>query len=118
MRGFLTLFFTVWLVHLFLPWWAIALPVLLIAAWQFNSPSRSFWIGFLAGGSAWLVQALYIHIANQGILSGRIADMMGAGSPLVILLITFLIGGAITAAAALVGTLFKRTVMPPETNTA
>lgn len=108
MRAFISIFIACWLFNLFLPWWGTVIPVLFIAAWMLEENLPAFLIAFLSSGLAWFVQALYIHIANQGILSTRIADMMGVGSPLVVLLITFLIGGILGGVTALTGVLLKQ----------
>ena len=55
--------------------------------------------------STWGGQALYVHIANEGILSTRIAEMLGVGSPLIVVLITGVLGGLVSGLATLTGSL-------------
>jgi len=55
----------------------------------------------------------YIHIANEGVLTTRIADMMSVGSPLIVLFITFLIGGLLGGVSALSGVLIKQNLIQP-----
>lgn len=114
MRAFLSIFLACWLFNLFLPWWGSVIPALFIAAWMLDKSLAGFMIGFLGSGFAWLVQAGYIHVANQGILTTRIADMMGIGSPLVVLLITFLIGGILGGVSAMTGVLIKQNLLNPQ----
>lgn len=100
---------TAFLLNLFLPWWSIALPGL-IFGYGFNQKALpSFAWGFLALFLLWGGQALYIHYANDGILSTRIAEMLTIGSPLLVVLITGIIGGLVSGLAALTGSLIKET---------
>ncbi len=113
MRAFLAILFFSWLFTLFLPWWGIVIPCLIVGAWLIESGGRAFVIGFFACGLAWFLQALYIDIANESILSTRIAEMMGVGSHWIILLVTFLIAALIGGLATLTGYFFK-VVLKPE----
>lgn len=114
MRAFISIFIACWLVNLFLPWWGSVIPVFFLAAWMLNDSLPGFFIAFTACGLAWLLQAGYIHFANDGILTTRIADMMGTGSPLVILFITFLIGGVLGGVSAMTGILLKQNLNSPQ----
>lgn len=113
MRAFLAILFFSWLFTLFLPWWGIVIPCLIFGAWFIESGGKAFLIGFVAGGLAWFLQALYIDIANESILSTRIAEMMGVGSHWIILLATFLIAALIGGFATLTG-YFLKAVLKPE----
>lgn len=94
------------LLNLFLPWWSIAIPGL-IFGYLFNKKALpSFGWGFLALFLLWGGQALYIHFANDGILSTRIAEMLSVGSPMLVVLITGIIGGLVSGLATFTGTLF------------
>lgn len=97
------------LLNLFLPWWSIAIPGL-IFGYVFNKKAfPSFGWGFLALFLLWGGQALYIHFANNAILSSRIAEMLSVGSPLLVVLITAMIGGLVSGLATLTGSLVKET---------
>ncbi len=61
----------------------------------------------MAVGFAWGVHAFYIHIANEGILTARIAEMIQIGSPYIIILFTFLIGAVIGGLGTTTGYYFK-----------
>ncbi len=108
MRPFLFIFLLAWLFNLFLPWWAALLPAAAIGAWLIQGAQQAFFTGFLAGGLAWFIQPLYIHIANKGVLSGRIADMLQIGSPWLLLAIMFLMGGLLIGSGTLFGFQLKK----------
>lgn len=115
MRAFLILLVFCWLSTLFLPWWGIVLPGLIVGAWLIDRNGTSFMIGFAAGGLAWFLQALYIDVANESILSTRIADMVGLQSHLLILGITFLVAALMGALATLAGTSLRQALKPSAT---
>lgn len=107
MKEFVIVLFLSWLFTLFFPWWGVLIPTFITGIWLLNGSFRAFIIGFSGAGLAWFFQALYIHIANEGILSSRIAEMMGVGSPWVVLLITFIVGALAGGIGALTGYLLK-----------
>lgn len=113
MRAFFAILFFSWLLTVFLPWWGIVIPCFIFGAWLIEAGGRAFLIGFFAGGLAWFLQALYIDIANESILSTRIAEMMGVGSHWIILLATFLIAALPGGFATLTG-YFLKAVLKPE----
>lgn len=96
------------LLNFFLPWWSIALPGLVFGYILKPKALSAFGLGFLALFLLWGGQALYIHFANDGILSTRIAEMLQVGSPLLVVLITAIIGGIVSAFATLTGALFNK----------
>lgn len=113
MRAFIAILFFSWLLTLFFPWWGVVIPGILFGAMFLKSGVKAFFIGFAATGLAWFLQALYIDIANESILSIRIAEMMGVGSHWIILLATFLIAALLGGLATVTGYLLK-TVLKPE----
>ncbi|HET8865330.1 MAG TPA: hypothetical protein VFM80_06490 [Gracilimonas sp.] len=100
---------TAFLLNLFLPWWSIAIPGLIFGYLLNEKALLSFSLGFLALFLLWGGQALYIHIANDAILSSRIAEMLSLGSPILVILITGILGGLISGLATLTGALVKQT---------
>ena len=73
---------------------------------------HAFLIGFSGVGSAWFIQAFYIHVMNEGILSGRIAEMLQVNSAENVLILTFITGGLLGAVAATTGYFFKSAFKP------
>lgn len=112
MRPFFAIFFLCWFFTLFLPWWAMLIPAILLGAWLLEKSLNAFLIGFSAAGMAWFIHVLYIHIANDAILSTRIAETFGVGSPWILLLITFFIGGILGGLGTLLGVQFKHVFRP------
>ncbi|MDZ7721002.1 MAG: hypothetical protein U5K72_19435 [Balneolaceae bacterium] len=112
MRAFIAILFFSWLLTLFLPWWGIIIPGLIFGAWLLQGGLQAFLTGFLACGLAWFLQALYIDLANESILSTRIAEMMGVGSHWIILLATFSVAALTGGIATLSGYLVKAVLKP------
>ncbi len=103
----LLILITSFLLNLILPWWSIAIPGL-IFGYQFKKSAwLSFGLGFLALFLLWGGQAVYIHFSNDGIMSTRIAELLGVGSPYLVILITGVLGGLVSGIATLTGTLFN-----------
>ena len=100
---------TAFLLNLFLPWWSITLPGLFFGWWFNKKAGTSFVFGFLALFLLWGGQALYIHFANDSILSARIAEMLQLGSPLLVVLITGVLGGLVSGIATVTGSLIQET---------
>ena len=112
MRNFILLFFSFWIVTLFLPWWTLLIPAIVLGATLFSYPQAAFFTGFLSLFAAWFVQVLYIDIANESILSGRIAEMLGVGQGWLVLLITAAIGGLIGGMGTLLGSQIRQLLRP------
>ena len=112
MRSFSAILILTWFLNLFLPWWSALLPAIGIGIWLLDGAFKAFFTGLAAGGTAWLIQALYIHIANEGILTGRIAEVIQVGSPLLVLLFTFTIGGLLSGTGTLVGYHLRTLIRP------
>jgi len=100
---------TAFLLNLFLPWWSVAIPGLIFGYLFSQKAFSSFGWGFLALFLLWGGQALYTHLANDGILTSRIAEMLSLGSPILIVLITGILGGLVSGLAALTGSLVRET---------
>jgi len=114
MRNFILLFFSFWIVTLFLPWWTLLIPAVILGGTLFKSAVSAFFTGFLSLFAAWLVQVLYIDIANESILSGRIAEMLGVGQSWLVLLITAVIGGLIGGLGTLLGAQIRLLLQPDQ----
>lgn len=97
-----------WLLSFVLPWWSLAFPALFFGASMGASGSHSFGYGALGIGVWWLIHTLYIYIANDGILTSRIANLFSLPYPWLLILITILIGALAGGLATLTGYLLKQ----------
>ena len=95
----------------YFPWWTIAVAGFVIALLLPQSPFSAFFSGFIAIFLLWTIIAALINTANGGILSGRIGLLLGIGkSPVLLVIITGLVGGIVAGFAALSASLLRRPV--------
>lgn len=98
---------------LYLPWWSIAIASFLVAVSIYQPPFLAFLTGFAGLFLLWLLLAWGIDAANDSVLAVRISVLMGFGeSPVLLILITALIGGITGGLGALTGSLAR--LMRPE----
>ncbi len=92
MIGVLICFFGILILQLATPfwWWIMAVPFV-FAIFKARSGWDGFRTGMLSAGALWLLASLYYWLTGSGIIVSRVADMMGVGSPVVVLLATTLI---------------------------
>lgn len=88
---------------LYLPWWSIAPVAFGVALLMHQSIGRSFLAGFLGIFLLWLVVAWWRNYKNESFLSIKVAQLFGVGSPLLLILITALIGALVGGFAAISG---------------
>ena len=87
---------------MFLPWWSIALAAFLVIFIIKLSPLPAFFSGFLGVFICWSLVALFRDIANEGVLSVKIAQIFPlGGSAALLIFITALVGGIVGGLAAL-----------------
>lgn len=99
------------LCHFGLPWWAMA-PIGFAAALLFpQAVARSFGIAFAAGFLLWYASALLPHLANGGILSGKIGQLFLGLKGWQLLSLAGLLGGLLTGMGALTGALLRDVFM-------
>jgi hypothetical protein len=98
---------------LWFDWWIIAIVSFLVAILIPQALWKAFLSGFIALFLLWAGLSLWIDIRNQGILSGKIAELLPLGGNSVLLLIIIgFIGGIVAGFAAMSGSsLRKRRVM-------
>ncbi|HEV7779867.1 MAG TPA: hypothetical protein VGO58_01305, partial [Chitinophagaceae bacterium] len=89
---------------LFLPWWCIAVTSLLVAVLIHQKAGKAFLSGFLGVFILWAGLAWWMDMANNGVLSVKIAKVLPlGGSSMVLILVTGLIGGLVGGMAGLSG---------------
>lgn len=95
------------LCHLGLPWWTMA-PIGFAAALLFpQSAGRAFGAAFGAGFLLWYVSALLPHVANGGILSGKIGQLFLGLKGWQLLTLAGTLGGMLAGMGALTGSLLR-----------
>ena len=114
MRQLITIIITAllaWLASYSFAWWMVAVISFLIAVvWQLK-PGWAFVNGFLSIGLLWLYLILRTDIANEQILSNRIAQLFGLGHTLFIvvnIVLGGLVGGLGGWSGASIWKIFKR----------
>lgn len=98
------------LVSLVGTWWAFVPAVFAVSYFITQKPGASFLAGFIALFALWVVYAYMQSTANEGLLAGKMAQLLAPltqGSTTLLLLITGLTGGLLGAFAALSGNLTK-----------
>jgi ABC-type multidrug transport system fused ATPase/permease subunit len=91
------------LLQLFLPWWIIAIVAFGAALWKATTGNTAFWSGFLAIVLVWMLMATVIHVRTDGILTERIAALLGLPASFLLIVVTALAGGIVGGMAALSG---------------
>ena len=105
---------TAWILGLFLPWWSLAIPCLILGAWLGKSGGRSFMYGFTGIALLWLLQSIFIHFANGGILTARIAELFSLPDPVLVMLLTAIVGGIAGGLSTLAGFYFSEAFLKIE----
>ena len=93
---------------LFLPWWAIAIAAFLVTALIRQAPVYAFLAGFLSIFLLWSVMALIISYNNDDILAHKVSQLIiQVDNPLLLVLVTGLLGGIVAGLAALAGSFVR-----------
>jgi hypothetical protein len=97
---------------LFLPWWTIAVAAFVVSALIPQRPLLSFTSGFLALFLLWGLLALYIDLANNSILSTRVAGVLPLqGSSIALIVVTGFVGALVGGGGSLTASFIFRQKM-------
>jgi hypothetical protein len=89
---------------LFLPWWGIAIAAFVVAIIIPLRAGISFIAGFLGVFLLWAGLAFWFDAGNEGILSGKIANILPlGGNSMLLVLVTGFVGGLVGGFAAFTG---------------
>ena len=89
-------------------WWFFAVIAFLVAALIHQRGHKAFFAGFLALFILWFVLAFWMDIANEGVLSVKIASILPlGGSKWLLMIVTGFIGGLVAGFAALSGSYLR-----------
>lgn len=86
--------------ELTLPWWGIGLAAFLAGLWKAPSGWKSLGAGFAGAGLLWLIATGYIHLKSGGILTVSVAQIARLSTPVILIVLTALIGGLVGGLAA------------------
>lgn len=93
-----------------LPWWSFAITSLIVSVAIHQRAGRAFLSGFLGVFLLWSGMALLKDAANDHLLSTKVAQVLPlGGSYLLLILVTGLIGGLVSAFAAISGSYLRST---------
>ena len=98
------------LAHPFLPWYAIVIVAFLLGLLVQAGSLSSFGAGFAGGFLLWGIYAGYLNHHNAGLLAGKMGQLMGGLSPLLMVLLTAFLGGLLAGMGALSGNLGRAVV--------
>jgi hypothetical protein len=94
---------------LYLPWWSVAIAAFLVIALIHQSPLPAFFAGFIAVFLLWSILAFIISYRNDDILAHKVSQLIiTVDNPLLLVLITGLIGGITGGLAALAASFIRK----------
>ena len=92
-----------------LPWWSFVLTNLIIAIALPIKPFQAFIAGALGVGALWAGLAFGIDLANNHILSTKVAQILPlGGSYIALILVTALVGALLGGLASLTGSFVRK----------
>lgn len=112
MKAFFALLLTTWFFSLYLPWWSIVLPAILIGAWLCPGVLNGFATGFIASGLAWIGQAGITSFRNGGVLIERVGELLSGSPSWVVFLLIGLIAGLLGGTGASLGVQIREKLHP------
>lgn len=92
---------------LYFPWWSLAVMAFLVALLVHQKAGKAFLAAFIALFLLWGCLALWIDMQNAGILSKRIAALLGLESRFLLILITGLVAALVAGFAAMSGSYLR-----------
>lgn len=94
---------------LFLPWWSVALVAFIVSVAVGERPGSAFLTAFLAVFLFWFGYSYFQDLANDSILSSRISFLfLGTQSPILMNLVTGLVGGLVAGMGGLTGAFLRK----------
>ena len=112
MKFFISLILTALLAFafcLFLPWWSIAIAAFIVAALIPQKPGKAFYTAFIALLLLWGGLSFWMSNNNQHVLAHKISQLiLKMDNPMLLILITALIGAFVAGFAALAGSYLRK----------
>jgi hypothetical protein len=95
---------------LFLPWWSIALAAFIVAALIPQKPFKSFLSAFAALFLLWGGLSFWMSNNNNHVLAHKVSPLIiKMDSPVLLVLVTALVGALVAGLAALAGSYLRKT---------
>ena len=92
-----------------LPWWSFVVTNLMIAIALPIKPLQSFFAGALGVGALWAGLAFGIDMANNHILSSKVAQILPlGGSYIALIIVTVFVGALLGGLASLTGSFVRK----------
>ena len=92
-----------------LPWWSFVVTSFLVSVAIHQRAVKAFLAGFLGLFILWVSLATMKDVANEHILSSKVAQILPLGESFVVLiLLTGVLGGLVSGLAALTGSFFRQ----------
>ncbi len=96
-------------VCLYLPWWSIAIVAFIVSALIPQQTGKAFLAGFIALFLLWGSMASYISISNNNLLAHKVSlIILSIDNPVILILLTAVIGALVAGFAALSGSYLRR----------
>lgn len=92
-----------YLIELWLPSWHIVVCAAIISILIRNTSTASFFAGFVAISLLWMAKATVIDVYTHSIISTKMIALLGLPSPIMLILLTGLIGGLLGGFGSLIG---------------
>jgi hypothetical protein len=93
---------------LYLPWWGFAIAAFVVGLLVHQKAGRAFLAGFTSLFLLWFVLAWWQSSANNNILAGKIAQLLGIGNNATLLLVvTAFIAALVAGFAAMSGSFLR-----------
>ena len=112
MKFFISLILTALLAFafcLFLPWWSIAIAAFIVAALIPQKPGKAFYTAFIALLLLWGGLSFWMSNNNHHVLAHKISQLiLKLDNPMLLILITALIGALVAGFAALAGSYLRK----------
>ena len=96
----------------FTAWWMIWI-ALGVCGWFANTYRESVGIGVAAASLAWGIKIGIGFFSGGSILMQKVADMMGLGSPILLIIATLVLGVFLGGISAVSGYQLRRMFQPP-----
>ncbi len=94
-----------------LPWWFLFVASFTAGLFSSSKQLKNFLIGFVGGLLLWGSYSLYIYIYSEGKLTSKIAQLLTLPNPLLLVLITSVLGGLIAGISLVIGNLIINTLL-------